>query len=251
MYDNSFSMDLAIRLGKLCEQTYAQYDAYVKHEPWSVSSEYTFLETLYAVYEGDSVPIGFIVKNNNDIFIAWKGTSNLEEWIQDVKFEQTSCPFLKDTNKVELGFSELYSTGNGIKNPSPREICMNLLEQEENIQTVYVTGHSLGGALAVINALDISENMALKPVVYTVAGPKTGNHSFAFTYNQLIKNSWRIVNSHDEVPKLPPTSCPPILHEYYYEHVNHAYMITFGNCWSLPHNHSLKNYMKKLESLKG
>jgi Lipase (class 3) len=53
------------------------------------------------------------------------------------------------------------------------------------------------------------------PAVYTYASPRTGDSLFAATYDQVIKNSQRIVNRLDIVPALPPT--PP------YEHVLHRY----------------------------
>ncbi|MDA3780981.1 MAG: lipase family protein [Bacteroidales bacterium] len=245
--DITFSKDLAIQLGKLCKEAYLQYIAHQNGKVWSTPVGYSLLDTIYAVYEGNSIPLGFIAKKKNDVFIVWRGTHDFDEWIQNVKFEQADCSYLGAGVKVELGFDELYTSSNGTKHDSPRDVCINLLKKEENIETLYVTGHSLGGSLAVLNALDLAHNLDLKPVVYTLAGPRTGNHEFVFKYNQLIKNSWRVVNSHDEIPKLPPMSCPPIFHEYHYKHANHEYSITFGNWWNLPHDHSIDNYLKELE----
>ena len=243
-----FSLDRAIELGKLCEQSYLQYGDYEKGKNWRLPDPYNLLTTFFAVYEGNHIPLGFIARKDNAIYVVWRGTDNLEEWVQDVKFDQKKCPFFDDAIKVELGFKELYISSKGNEHPSPREVCIQTLNQQENIEEVFVTGHSLGGALAVINALDMATNMSHVPTVYTLAGPRAGNHHFAFTYNQVITDSWRLVNSHDEVPKLPPKACPPIHHEYHYKHVNSEHPITFGNFWNLPHNHSLDNYMAKLES---
>jgi hypothetical protein len=49
------------------------------------------------------------------------------------------------------------------------------------------------------------------PTVYTYASPRTGDPAFASTYNQVVKNTFRIANRIDLVPKLP---FPPV-----YEHV--------------------------------
>lgn len=243
-----FSLNTAIKLGKLCEQSYLQYDDFGKGRDWSLPDDYSLLKTLYAAYEGDCIPLGFIAKQDDDLYVVWRGTDNLEEWIQDVKFEQNKCAFFDDGIRVELGFHELYVTSKGNEHPSPRDICVHTLNIEENINNVFVTGHSLGGALAVLNALDIATNMKNIPIVYTFAGPRVGNHDFALAYNEMIPQSWRMVNSHDQVPNLPPKSCPPINHEYHYKHVNSEHIITFGNYWSLPHNHSLDNYMESLQS---
>ncbi|WP_263322224.1 lipase family protein [Endozoicomonas sp. Mp262] len=249
MANQSFSMPLALSLGNLCKQAYSQYETQKKGEAWSVADGYQFLTTLHGVYEDNAIPIGFMAKKGNDLYVAWRGTDNVEEWIIDIKFEQVNCPFFDESIKLELGFSELYGTGHGSTHPSPRDACLEQIKKEKGIETIYVTGHSLGGALAAINALDIVTQFNTAPVVYTFASPRTGNHHFAHCYNERINHSWRIVNSHDEVPKLPPKSCPPVFHEYHYKHVNNEHIITFGDTWNLPFDHSLTNYLDKLEKL--
>ena len=53
-------------------------------------------------------------------------------------------------------------------------------------------------------ALDLAANTNFKnPTVYSYASPRTGDPSFASTYNQVVKNSFRIANRLDLVPKLP------------------------------------------------
>ncbi len=75
-----------------------------------------------------------------------------------------------------------------------------------------ICGHSLGGALATLLALDTAANTTFKnPTVYTYASPRTGNPAFASTFDQVVTNSFRIANRLDLVPKLP---LPPA-----YEHV--------------------------------
>ena len=80
------------------------------------------------------------------------------------------------------------------------------------VTSVTICGHSLGGALATLLALDVAANTKFKnPTVYTYASPRTGDHLFVSTYNQVVPNTFRIANRVDLVPKLP---LPPL-----YEHV--------------------------------
>ncbi|MCO7224920.1 lipase family protein [Pleionea sp. CnH1-48] len=245
--DIQYAPKLSIELALLCEQSYLQYSAYEDSKKWELPKEYRLLETLHAVYEGVHVPIGFIAEKDNQLYITWRGTDNLEEWIQDAKYEQKHYNFFDASIKVELGFGELYNTSKGKTHPSPRATVIDTLKQQKDFKNVYITGHSLGGALAVLNALDVVKNMGHVPIVYTFAGPRVGNPDFVFQYNQSIQNCWRVVNSHDVVPDLPPKSCPPIFHEYHYGHVHYEHRITFGNSWDLPADHSLNNYIAALE----
>lgn len=65
---------------------------------------------------------------------------------------------------------------------------------------LYITGHSLGGALAIVATYCISNDSV--GACYTFGGPRVGNLAFG----QSIKTPiYRIVNAADLVPRLPPT----------------------------------------------
>ena len=76
-----------------------------------------------------------------------------------------------------------------------------------------ICGHSLGGALATLLALDVAANAPAPfnhPTVYTYASPRTGDETFAARYGQLVSTTFRIVDNVDVVPELPPD--PPYRH---------------------------------------
>lgn len=73
---------------------------------------------------------------------------------------------------------------------------------------VYSTGHSLGGALATLFALELSssklaKNGHIQVIMYNFGSPRVGNKRFADNYNQAVKNSWRVVNHRDIIPTVP------------------------------------------------
>ena len=117
---------------------------------------------------------------------------------------------------------------------------------------VYVTGHSLGGALATLGVLFLKRYFASQsdfpPTIlkkYTIGSPKVGNKIFVDYYNKQMKDfSYRIQNQVDPVvygPNDPvpaqymlPLMMPGVDHvrvgdEYYafYQHVGEAYTL-FG-----------------------
>jgi hypothetical protein len=66
---------------------------------------------------------------------------------------------------------------------------------------LYYTGHSLGGALAILAA-----SIYPAKAVYTFGAPKTGDANFA----DSVKNAqiYRFENEHDIVPTVPPSAMP-------------------------------------------
>ncbi|KAG2727738.1 hypothetical protein I3760_01G171800 [Carya illinoinensis] len=73
---------------------------------------------------------------------------------------------------------------------------------------VYVTGHSLGGALATLLALELSSSQlakcgAISVTMYNFGSPRVGNKKFAEVYNRKVKDSWRVVNHRDIIPTVP------------------------------------------------
>lgn len=241
-----FDIDLSLELANLSYDAYTQYYHFKKGDEWSGPEEYRLEVTLNAKYERELLPIGFIASKGHNIYISWRGTSTIEELGEDVKFSQVTCSYLHRSVKVELGFNQLYTVGSS--ESSPQAVILNYLKNNQVKGTVYVTGHSLGAAIAVLNTLDVAINTShKKPVLYTFAGPRVGDPSYASLFNRTIFDSWRVVNSNDEVPKLP---LKWIFGERY-KHVNEEFDITLGNDfpWEWGKNHSLTNYIKQLKTL--
>ena len=73
------------------------------------------------------------------------------------------------------------------------------------ITAVTVTGHSLGGALATLCAVDLQYNFPnlTRLEIYTFGAPRVGNSGFSDAYNERVPRSYRFVNGMDIVPALP------------------------------------------------
>jgi hypothetical protein len=73
-------------------------------------------------------------------------------------------------------------------------------------RTLYLTGHSLGDALALIATREISPHS--HGSCYTFGAPRVGRFGFADYIKTPI---YRVVNSNDLVPRIPPAYIPTIL----------------------------------------
>ncbi|KAL0313011.1 UNVERIFIED_CONTAM: Phospholipase A1-Ibeta2, chloroplastic [Sesamum radiatum] len=154
-----------------------------------------------------------------DIVIALRGTATCLEWAENVR--DLLVP-LADENqeskeidgqvlqpKVECGFLSLFKT-RGAHVPSLAE---SVVEEVKRLKEKYkgetlsitITGHSLGAALALLVADELSTCAPDVPplAVFSFGGPRVGNRAFA---NQLNSNNvkvLRIVNSQDVITRVP------------------------------------------------
>lgn len=162
------------------------------------------------------VSIGFILQaaTAGDVVIAIRGTEGIQEWVHDGEFLLVTCPFLPGAGHSEDGFTAVYMSMTTTLDPKCPRVMQALsgLNFPRPVTSMTICGHSLGGALATLLALDVAANTPFKtPAVYTYASPRTGGPQFAATYNQVVPNTNRIAGRLDLVPKLP---LPPL-----YEHV--------------------------------
>lgn len=68
-----------------------------------------------------------------------------------------------------------------------------------------ITGHSLGGALAILCAVDFQQSFGNVDLVYTFGQPRVGNDKFAAYYTSIFgSNSFRLINYADTVVHSPP-----------------------------------------------
>ena len=136
----------------------------------------------------------------NAIFVAFRGSSNIQDWISNFHFSKI-YPYEKYENVgVEKGFYSIYKT---FDSPIFKNIVY--LSIKYNTQNIILTGHSLGAALSTLLAFDI-----LKDDVYegyniysliTFGSPRVGNKEFVNSINNI--NSFRITHYYDIVPHLP------------------------------------------------
>lgn len=209
----------------------------------------------------DQVTAGFGVQltltppNNgspeNIIIVALRGTRTWAEWINNA--DAFPVPFAGSTGtndglgSVHAGFYAGYTIGtNGqaaasgeelsatVSQRAPGSIAVQVATYVSGLSgdlPIYVTGHSLGGALATLCALDIAYNFGnsfSEIYMYSLASPRVavgadsfgipiptlGNQQgFISNYQIYVPNSYQIVHAADIIPILGPlaTKLGPLL----------------------------------------
>ncbi|RIA89092.1 lipase [Glomus cerebriforme] len=148
---------------------------------------------------------GFIAINDKEkaIVVGYRGTADVQSFISDTQFNQTSFDNPKFKNaKVHSGFLAIYNdTRNEITS-----LLKDLVKQHPDYKVIS-TGHSLGGSLAVFQTLDLIDTPGLNPsnlITYTYGEPRTGNKDFADFVQSTGFKFFRVVNRNDIIPHIPP-----------------------------------------------
>jgi len=137
----------------------------------------------------------FMVANGEIIILAFRGTDSIEDWMTDVDAKLIKGPF----GKVHRGFLEALDC-------VWSDIKKTMLEFQINSQPFWITGHSLGGALAALSAARfIEEESKRAKGIYTFGQPRVGNVTFAENFDAILKRrTFRFVNNEDIVTRVPP-----------------------------------------------
>ncbi len=226
-----FDRQLAAFLAECCVHAYEQFD---HNGSFTVPEGYSLVASFQAEAAATTEWFGFIIRSDDKIVVAFRGTHSSQDWAADLEVSQTN--FIFPEARTHTGFTSIYR--------SCRETILAVLNRLPNSARLYVTGHSLGGALAVLLALDASVNTPFRPTMYNFGGPRVGNPAFTSRYNSLVVNSIRVVNAYDLIPLLPPAVIKSSLTEraWFYRHVHskHRIRVQTGD---IKNNHMIKTYL--------
>jgi len=229
-------LQTALFLAAVCGQTYVQFD----NKPdglFLVPKHYHAVGNFYAnAYADKTESFGFVLTSELASILAFRGSDSAEDWVSDFIAQQVVYRPVRNAGQTHKGFTDIYM--------SARDEIFSLLEPLDESKPLFITGHSLGGALATLAALDIANNTAFSsPIVYTFGAPRVGDPNFVRAYNYSITSHWRFQNEFDIVPHLPPLiyQSPKTKRSYFYLHVKTEVMRSF-RMGSVSGNHILPNY---------
>lgn len=142
----------------------------------------------------------YVAASDNMIILAFRGTepTNVRDWLSDVN--APAAPGPSQQGLVHLGFNQ------ALDSVYP-EIRDTIEEFRTDEQTLWITGHSLGGALAMLAGarMHFEEPKLLPTGVYTFGQPRTCDATLADAYDTAFESRcFRFVNNNDVVPTVPP-----------------------------------------------
>jgi predicted lipase len=246
-FDIKYNQDIAKYCIDLIQRLYNNIDTGKLIRPKDLKNE---LEIDYSKNEGI---IGAIWSNNDTIFIIFRGTKYIDEWLTDFNNNQSFYTLQNSEKSKNLGLSDIDlapSVHSGFYNVYThiREQILDTIKliNKDKKKNIIVCGHSLGSGIATLCSLDLVNNDYKNLVSYVFACPRVGNQKFA----NLIKNInlFNIMNRLDVVPNLPLAVSPNFYNiNQPYIYVNSGKIITFEDNWdSISNNHSLGIYLKNI-----
>lgn len=188
----------------------------------------------YELYKKDNGLVYGIFYINDKIYIAFKGSSTVEDFIKDANIVLLESKYFP--GKVHAGFGDFL-----LSNKVYREIFKNMKKfmDKYSPNEIYLTGHSLGGALSSLFYSMCKRykyfNKEFSFSNITFGSPRVGNADFCKDLQTK-----RIVNKKDIVTMLPFPIC--------YRHLNTVFKLEYK--WGFPSiiDHDINKYYQNLKA---
>ena len=171
---------------------------------------------------------GIIIQHQNYVVLAFRGTDELWDWMDNIKVSSTRGPlgnvhsgfynalldiwgredegFLNPKNGQELMWKRIQKlrdrgdATNDIKDKDRRW----LIGLKKPKRPLWITGHSLGGAMATLAAAWLADKKIPFNGAYTFGQPRCGDENFQVAFDTKLKNRFfRFQNNNDIVTRVP------------------------------------------------
>ncbi|KAJ1750502.1 26S proteasome regulatory subunit rpn6 [Coemansia sp. RSA 989] len=208
------TLDTIKSLGNVVESLYTKAAAFYSHAAYVLGNKWNCMpdcvqpETIgtvvdYTWHHNAPASVGYVAHNDYTriIVVAFRGSADAEDWVQDSEFAFDPWPPHLPGSMVHHGFLSAYQS----VAPNVTNIVAQLAARYPSYKMVF-TGHSLGGAETVLCAVDmLSQHPELKHrmYIYTYGMPRIGNEVWASSIEALDMPIYRVVYENDLVPHIP------------------------------------------------
>lgn len=145
----------------------------------------------YVIYHLADDTEGFIgyLPSDNSIYIVFRGSSSIPNWITNLSTKKTAYTAFPACNcEVHQGF---YSAEQAIITGVHSEV-KNLMAIHPTA-AIKTTGHSLGGAMAQLTAMDLI-GFGYSVSMYNFGQPRIGDQAYSTFSTQKMPNQYRVVH---------------------------------------------------------
>lgn len=146
----------------------------------------------------DPTAFGFVVRERatGSILVCMRGTQTPAEWLHNFTAVPNPFTLVPQFGTVHLGFERMHRAVRGSIQAAISNVPVDT--------RLTVLGHSLGGAMATLAAVDLKRNFNRTNVdLCTVGGPRVGKVDFRRNFNRELPSCFRLTNQFDIVPHVP------------------------------------------------
>lgn len=175
-----FDKNQALRYAKLSQLAYQPYSEVQKQLP-------TFkLVAQLQIFDKGTDTHGFIASDDESVVVAMRGTKSITNLITDIKFVR---------KRIDSNGQAFASRGFVNALETVYDAIKSKLEPDIGKKEIFVTGHSLGGALATLISYRISRQRDdAQPVQYVYGCPPTGDITLSTYFKGMDSNTITIQN---------------------------------------------------------
>ncbi len=243
---NGEPLEHAYHLGRVAR---AAYSSAPREEFSELGAAFEFIETIRSPRI-----FSLIVGNGKNVVVAFRGTHEDREWVEGLAYGQRRWV----VGRAHQGFVRLLDS-------VWQQVLACLYDARAHERRLWLTGHSIGGALATLAGLRLEHEGFDVQAVYTFGAPAVLDREAAAAFRCDV---YRVVNNEDAVVNFPwPTMFDTYVHagERFFltasgsvgsnryspelaRRIDRAFSIGQGILPAGPwHDHGLDAYLAKLE----
>ncbi|WP_178100976.1 lipase family protein [Pseudomonas sp. OIL-1] len=182
----------------LCEEVpYSKRLEVVPYDParYPQQQEGSTPESVHFLHDKDTETQAFVTHNDQTILVSIRGTVGFRDWLRDFDARQISADGME--GQVHRGFYGGFLAVQKFLEPYLEDFYTRG-------QTILISGHSLGGAIALLVAQWLKTLPAApKVILYTYGAPRAGTTAFVESARDLVHH--RLINHNDPIPSVPFT----------------------------------------------
>lgn len=188
--------------------------------------------------------------NKGYITIVFRGTDSIMDVCAELNSLKTKFKLFNIDKNLPYVHSGIYEQFKSVMDDLITWICNR--HKKNNVVSITLTGHSLGGALATLCSVYFGYffyNVKINCI--TFGSPRVGDKRFGFYYRRIINISKRFVNNKDPITTIPPifrfthVSKPLYIGKIYNK--SRFYRFLYSLRLSRINDHTINNYIESIK----
>jgi hypothetical protein len=210
---NDYYSDAQARISlQLSQDAYCGKAAYLSQHYSGVVSGFVATKVISNVVNDVEGFVGYL-PSDKSIFVVFRGSESVRNWITNLSADKTNYTTFPACTGCQV-HSGFYS--------ATKSVYPDVLKEVQRLRALYptyavkTTGHSLGGALAQLTAMELL-NSGYSVSMINFGQPRVGEVNYAKFSQTKMPSQYRVVHNHDIVPHNPSSTWPLNFHHTRYE----------------------------------